>query len=89
MSFGGQRQRICIARALVCQPQFIIADESVSALDVSGTGTSTQSPQGLAARIWLDLYFYLHDLSVVKFVSDRIMVMNQGRIEEIGARKDL
>jgi len=76
MSFLGSATAHLYCSCFGLSTAFIIADESVSALDVSGTGTSTQSPQGLAARIWLDLYFYLHDLSVVKFVSDRIMVMN-------------
>ena len=86
---GGQRQRICIARALALNPRFIICDESVSALDVSVQAQILNLLKEIQQKLKLTCIFISHDLSVTRFMSDRIMVMRKGEIIELGTAEEI
>lgn len=86
---GGQRQRIGIARALAVEPKFIIADEPISALDVSIQAQVVNLMQKLQHERGLTYLFIAHDLSMVKYISDRIGVMHWGKMLEIGTSEDV
>jgi peptide/nickel transport system ATP-binding protein len=86
---GGQRQRICVARALALEPRFIVCDEMVSALDVSVQATVLNLLMELRERLGLTYLFISHDLSVIKQMCDRLLIMNRGQTEALGYPDDL
>lgn len=86
---GGQRQRVAIARALVLEPEFIVADEPVSALDVSIQAQIINLLKELKEKFNLTFLFISHDLSVIKYLADRVAIMYLGEVVEVGTSKEI
>lgn len=86
---GGQRQRVAIARALTMNPKFIIADEPIASLDISMQAQIVNLFKKLKKEEGLTCLFIAHDLSMVKYISDRIAVMNKGKIVEVGTTEEI
>ena len=86
---GGQRQRICIARALAAEPEVLICDEVVSSLDVSVQAQVLNLLKDLQAVYNLTLLFITHDMAVMRFMADRLAILNDGKIIEIGLAEQI
>ena len=86
---GGQRQRVALARSIITEPEFVVADEPVSMIDVSLRTTLINLMLNLRKEFGLTYLFITHDLAVAKYISDRIAIMYLGKIVEIGAKEEL
>jgi peptide/nickel transport system ATP-binding protein len=86
---GGQRQRICIARAVAVKPKLLICDEAVSALDLSVRSQVLELVKKLKNELGLSILFITHDIGVVNYIAERVLVMNRGRIVEQGGCREV